>query len=256
MTSSKPNEGQEMAPKKPYEGLSAIGYCRVSTDDKGQTNETQARAIREWAERTGATLVEIYYDEMTGTTLARPGLMQAVGRIRCDGISILVAFDSSRLTRNEDIPKIKEMIGEKCTIRYTSSDIDTESLGGRITDAVRQIFDHEENVIRSAKTSLGMVTRRDQMGIHVGRPAKIVFVEELATCKTGLRSNPDETHKTQSLVYPTETILSFADRGISLNHLATKILDITPMSLRRALIRNEKLGEYKKRYEQSRRFSE
>lgn len=242
-----------MTASKPYEGLTAIGYCRVSTDDKGQTNETQARAIREWATRTGATLVEIYYDEMTGITLARPGLMQAVGRIRCDGVSILVAYDSSRLTRNEELPKIREMIGDRCTIRYTSSDIDTESLGGKITDAVRQIFDKEENVIRSAKTSLGMATRRDQMGVHVGRPAKLVFAEELETCKIGLRSHQDDTHKTQSLVYPIETILSFADRKISINHLATKILEITPMALRRALIRVGKLEEYKMRLAQSKR---
>lgn len=238
----------------PYEGLTAIGYCRVSTDDKGQTNETQAKAIRDWAVRTGANLVEIFYDEMTGTTLNRPGLMQAVGRIRCDGISILVSYDSSRLTRNEELPRIREMIGERCTIRYTSSDIDPSSLGGRITDAVKQIFDKEENVIRSAKTSLGMATRRDQMGIHVGRPAKLVFTEELGSCKKGLKSTPDESHKTQSLVYPVETILGFADRGISMNHLAVKILDINPMALRRALMRVGRLEEYKSRYEQSRRF--
>lgn len=242
-----------MTSEKPYDGLQAIGYCRVSTDDKGQTNETQEREIRAWADRTGAEIVQIYYDERTGKTLNRPGLMQAIGHIRCDNIPILVAYDPSRLTRNEELPKIRAMIGDKCTIQFTTSDLDPTSLGGRITESIRQIFDKEENVIRSAKTSLGMVTRRDQMGIHVGRPAKIVFVEELESCKRGLRSSVDDTHKTQSLVYPIDTILGYADRGVSMNYLATKILEVTPMSLRRALERFGKLEEYMTRYALSRR---
>lgn len=241
---------------KIYESMTAVGYCRVSTDDKGQTNETQRRAIMEWSRRTGAEIIEIYEDEMTGTTLSRPGLMQAIGRILCDGVKLFVAYDQSRFTRNEDLPKIKEMIGHNCSIRYVTSDIDPESLGGRVTDAVRQIFDKEENLIRSAKTRGGMATRRDVMNVHVGRPAKVVFLEELEICKKGLSTSVDDRHKTQTLVYPISVILEMADKGRSLNYTATKILNVTAMSLRRALSRPalvDHLGfnplmEYKKRY--------
>lgn len=243
-----------MTSNKPYEGITAVGYCRVSTDDKGQTNETQRIAIKQWAERTGANLVEIYSDEMTGTTLNRPGFMQAVGRIRCDGISILVAYDSSRLTRNEELPKIREMIGDRCTIRYTTSDIDPNTLGGKVTDAVKQIFDKEENLVRSAKTKAGMRTHRDEENIHVGRPAKLVFTEELETCRKGFKSTADDTHRTHSLVYPLDVVMEFADRGVSVNYLATKVLGISTMSLRRALGRVGKLEEYRTRYETYRRF--
>lgn len=223
---------------RPYDGMTAVGYCRVSTDDKGQTNATQETAIREWAQRTGANIIAIYSDEMTGTTLSRPGLMQAIGRILCDNVQIFVAYDQSRFTRNEDLPKIKEMIGHGCSLRYVTSDVDPESLGGRVTDAVKQIFDREENIVRSNKTRLGMATRRDQMGIHIGRPSKIVFSEELESCRKGLNSTQDERHKTQSAVYPIESILTMADQGLSLNYVATKILSVNIMSLRRAMSRS------------------
>ena len=244
-----------------YEGMTAVGYCRVSTDDKGQTNVTQENAIREWSRRTGANVIAIYKDEMTGKTLSRPGLMQAIGRILCDSVQIFVAYDQSRFTRNEDLPKIKEMIGAGCTIRYVTSDVDPDSLGGRVTDAVKQIFDREENIVRSAKTKVGMETRRDVMGIHVGRPAKIVFLEELEICKKGLNSSVDDTHKTQSMVYPIKVVLDMADNGLTLNYVATKVLGVTTMSLRRALSRKplvEHLGfnpleEFKRRSENSRR---
>ena len=37
-----------------YDGMSAILYARVSTDDKGQTTETQVRAGKEWCARSCA----------------------------------------------------------------------------------------------------------------------------------------------------------------------------------------------------------
>lgn len=241
---------------RPYEGMTAVGYCRVSTDDKGQTNETQIRAIEDWAERTGANVVDIYCDEMTGTTLSRPAFMRAVGHILCDGIQILVAYDQSRLTRNEDLPKIREMIGKGCTIRYVTSDHDPESLGGRVTDAVKQIFDHEENIIRSHKTRVGMATRRDHMGVHVGRPASLVFHEELENARKGLMAKQDDRHRTTSRVLSLSAVMSMADDGRPLNYVATKVLECNPMSLRRALKRVGKLNEYNERCRQARRFSE
>lgn len=236
----------------PYEGMTAVGYCRVSTDDKGQTNETQANAIKEWASKTGADLVQIYYDEMTGTTLSRPGLMGAVGRILCDNIRILVAFDQSRLTRNEDLRRIKEMIGSGCSIRYVTSDIDPESIGGRVTDAIKQIFDKEENRIRADKTTLGMATRRDVMGIHVGRPAKLVFLEELDSCKKGLSVQPNDTHVTSTMIQPLSAVMRMADEGKSLNYVATKVLGVKTMTLRRALIRVGMLEEFNERSRKAR----
>lgn len=244
-----------------YEGMTAVGYCRVSTDDKGQTNVIQESAIQDWARRTGANVIAIYKDEMTGTTLSRPGLMQAIGRILCDSVQIFVAYDQSRFTRNEDLPRIKEMIGKGCSIRYVTSDLDPESFAGHITDTIRQVFDKEENIRRSAKTKLALEKRRDVMGIHVGRPAKVVFLEELEICKKGLNTSVDDTHKTQTLVYPIKVILDMADNGLTLNYVATKVLGVTTMSLRRALSRKplvEHLGynpleEFKRRSENARR---
>ena len=58
-------------------GLRAVCalYMRVSTKGHGQTTDTQAIALREYAERRGFTIAEEYRDEgISGTKDSRPAL--------------------------------------------------------------------------------------------------------------------------------------------------------------------------------------
>ena len=65
----------------------AIGYVRVSTDmqaSEGVSLEAQQGAIRQYCELHGLRLLAIHQDVLSGGKSQRPGLADALGRIRRD----------------------------------------------------------------------------------------------------------------------------------------------------------------------------
>jgi DNA invertase Pin-like site-specific DNA recombinase len=52
----------------------AAVYARVSTTDRGQTNDNQLQALRAWGDRLGVEVVGEYVDEASGARGDRPGL--------------------------------------------------------------------------------------------------------------------------------------------------------------------------------------
>lgn len=54
----------------------AVIYARVSTKDKGQTNENQLLELRAFAERLGYTIYKEYCDQESGGTAERPQFQQ------------------------------------------------------------------------------------------------------------------------------------------------------------------------------------
>jgi DNA invertase Pin-like site-specific DNA recombinase len=58
-----------------------IGYCRVSTEEQGDSGlglKSQRSAINAECERRGWELVAVYEDVLSGRTLKRPGVAQAL----------------------------------------------------------------------------------------------------------------------------------------------------------------------------------
>lgn len=220
-------------------GLQAIGYCRISTDDKGQTVETQKRHIESWATQNGVTIKAIYADEgVSGNTFPRPQLSLAIVDAVSSHVPILVCYDQSRLTRNgaEHLPIIKKMLGST-VIRYTSLDIDPDNLGGRLMSAVKSVTDSEERAILRTKTKIGMETRKLQ-GKHVGRPARFLFKEEIATAPTGLYKAG------VTVVMAMPVVMAYADAGLSIRAVAKDYLGINSATLHDALVRADLLNEY------------
>ena len=56
--------------------MNAAIYARVSTMDKGQTNENQLRELRAFAERLGYTIYKDYCDQDSGGSAERPQFQQ------------------------------------------------------------------------------------------------------------------------------------------------------------------------------------
>jgi len=56
--------------------MTAALYARVSTRDKGQTNENQLRELRAFADRLGYTIYEEYCDQESGGNAERPQFQQ------------------------------------------------------------------------------------------------------------------------------------------------------------------------------------
>ncbi|TQS80268.1 MAG: hypothetical protein A3205_05835 [Methanomassiliicoccales archaeon Mx-03] len=217
-------------PVSPYEGMTAVLYARVSTDDKGQTNETQLRLMRQWCERNGVRIIAEFEDEESGTSVYRDEFSKMMLRIMMPpyDVNILLAYDQSRITRDkklEDIMTVLEPSG--CVIRFVSMDLDPESFEGDIINAVIQRVDKRENDVRREKTRQGMETRRNEgeHGIHLGRPARVIFAEDKETAPEG------RYVKGYTIVVSEPQIYGFAEKGYSLNFVATRILEIDPHSL-------------------------
>ena len=235
--------------------MHAIGYCRVSTDpeDKGQTVETQKRQINEWAEKYGVIIDSIFSDEgISGGTWPRPNLSMAILTLVNSTASILVCYDQSRLTRDAPahLPQIKKLLNGK-VIRYVvDGDSDPNNLGVRIISAIKGETDKEERKVLHEKTKAGMKTRKD-MGIHIGRPSKIVITDDITKLPRGKVQAKDGTFTDKAhiprgtRVYTKNQVLGWARQGWSAHKVATELLGVSTSSFIRMMDEAQIYAEYK-----------
>lgn len=214
---------------RPYEGMRAVLYARVSTNDKGQTNETQVRAMKQWCETNGVKIVQIYKDEESGTTLSRDEFSKMIVHILTPpyGVDMLLAYDQSRLTRDKKIEDIMKMVEPSgCIVRFVKMELDPTSFEGDIINAVIERVDKRENDVRRDKTKQGMLTRKSE-GKHVGRPARFMFTEDIESAPEGRYQRPDPENDIKGTITATEQyIYSFAREGKSLYYVARTVLGI------------------------------
>ena len=212
----------------PVDAPRVVIYCRVSTDDTGQTNETQERECRKYCESKGYRILDIYKDEKTGSTIDREGWSKMLNRIVMhEDVDYIVAFDQSRVTRGEDYENIRAKFAMfRCRFRFVKFDVDDQTFAGKVAHSVMMYVNNEENKVRNEKTRLGMQTRKDH-GIHVGRPAKFMFSEDKELVPKGRYQKPDPDNGVRGTITATEDyIYSFAREGRSLYYVAQTILGI------------------------------
>src|SRR5215475_2414208 len=94
---------QVSTPYTPGSLLAAI-YARVSTEDQGKgfSLPSQIAACQALASQSGYTVPDghIFTDELSGATLARPGLQQMRALITQRAIGAVIVYDPDRLSRN------------------------------------------------------------------------------------------------------------------------------------------------------------
>ncbi|WP_159082340.1 recombinase family protein [Paragemmobacter aquarius] len=148
------------------------GYVRVSTEAQGNQGfslDSQAEAIRNYAEKSGLPLVDIFLDVATGagseSIIDRRGLRNALQACR-DFDAVLVVWDWSRLSRHaastselrDLLPASDRIVSLKEGEKFRA---DTEA--ARIAKA-----EHERDEI-SRRTKAGMKRKKDQ-GAVFGNP--------------------------------------------------------------------------------------
>ena len=208
----------------------AVIYCRVSTDDKGQTNENQEFMCRKWCDAHGYEVVDVYRDTITGTTIIRPGLNMMIARIKSErDVDYIVAYDQSRITRGED-PKnnfdaVKDLLaGSRCRFRFVLMDVDDSNIAGKILGDLNTRINAQENKLRSERTKAALMKLKSD-GKHVGRPARFLIAEDI-------EAKPDGVFKAGvTVVMPEKTLYDYARSGYTLNYVAEKILHIPPTCL-------------------------
>jgi DNA invertase Pin-like site-specific DNA recombinase len=82
--------------------MKLVGYCRVSTDDKGQNPERQADLLRAWAARNGHEIAAMVLDEGTSggvSPMERVWVQQAIKKAKEHGAEGILVESVDRWTR-------------------------------------------------------------------------------------------------------------------------------------------------------------
>ncbi len=221
-------------------GVTAVIYARVSTDDKDQRPEVQVDLCTDWCTKNGVNVIGVYTDKVTGTSLERPGFEQMLGKINTAKPGLLVVRDQSRLTRDMKLEEIKGMLAYAGTkiIYVVTPDIDPDSFVGQLSDSINGAINKQFIKDLSSRTSNGMEKSRE-LGIHIGTPARFAIFEDIRRMPKGKVRLEDfvdskgKIHKATKVISENLLFL-YAKQGRSLRYLA-KTEGISHTTLQRYL---------------------
>lgn len=217
------------------ETYKVVLYARVSTDDKGQTTETQIRAMKEYCGRNNFVIADngkaIYEDTQTATNDMRPGFREMKGRISERDIDFVVARNQDRISREPvDYQNFINFAKQyRVRLRFVDNDAKPETTDGVILDSVQAGLAKADNMKRSSTTKAGMQTAKLN-GIHCGR--RIMFCWSDEVMQNSSRIQTEGEHRT--VIQSVETIMDFARQGMSVSKTADTI-GVSRMTLKRAL---------------------
>ena len=154
---------------------------RVSTKGHGQTTDTQALALREYAERRGFQIVGEYRDEgISGSKDSRPALDRLMkdARARKFDVVIVARFDRFARSVSHLLRALEEFSHLGIDFVSLSESIDTSTpMGKMIFTVLGAVAELERNLIKE-RVHMG-ISRARKQGKRLGRP-KRVFDREKA----------------------------------------------------------------------------
>ena len=226
-------------------------YARVSTDDKGQTTETQIRNMRIWCAENGVEILAEYEEEKSAKDMDRPKLDACIGRIARGGVNILLAWSESRLTRDmEDMTAITKLVRSYGTvIRYVSNAVEPENSTGQLLNSINTWQAQEERKKLSLNTKVGMETAKAH-GVHCGRMLALCWSHRVAEMESMIAKGDDCKQPTK--IIPIEVVFDLARQGYTINK-ASGIIGVSRSTLKRALLSEGRFEEYVSISDQARR---
>src|SRR5882762_10507517 len=150
-------------------------YVRVSTRDKGQDTEVQARELREYAERRGWTIVEEFSDYVSGAKEFRPALdemMKAAKRRKFDGV---LCWKLDRIGRSLKhlVNLLAELEAVGVALVSFSDNLDLTTPQGRLMFQIIGAMAEFERSLTVERVRAGLAHARAK-GKKLGRPAVAV----------------------------------------------------------------------------------
>lgn len=148
-------------------------YLRVSQDS--QTTENQFRILREVAERSGWTIVQVFEDAGISGAKGRdqrPGydaLMKTVHRREVD---MVAAFAVDRLGRSlpDLVAFLSDIQARGCDLYLHQQNVDTSTPSGRMLFQMLAVFAEFERAIITSRINAGLARARAK-GVRLGRPS-------------------------------------------------------------------------------------
>lgn len=203
---------------------SVVLYARVSTDDKGQTNETQIRELREYCKRMNFVIADngdaIYQDEQTAKNDKRPAFRELKGRISEGDIDYVVARNQDRISREpQDYQNFLNYCKQfRVRVRYSDNDAKPETPEGVLFDSLQSGLAKADNMKRSTGTKKGMATAKLN-GIHCGRYIAFCFSDEVAQNQNRIQTEGE--HRT--VIVSVDTLFDLARQGYSIPKAAANL---------------------------------
>jgi DNA invertase Pin-like site-specific DNA recombinase len=160
-------------------------YMRISTKGHGQTTDTQAVALREYAERRGLQVIDEYRDEgISGAKDRRPALdrlMTDARKRRFDAV-LVARFDRFARSTKHLVLALEEFSSLGVDFISLNESIDTSSPMGRMVfTVIAAVAELERSIIR--ERVLAGVDRARRQGKRFGRPGVIVDRQKIASMK-------------------------------------------------------------------------
>ena len=159
------------------------GLARVSTKNHGQTTDTQAVALREYAAHRGFEIVEEYRDEgISGSKDSRPALDRLMkdARARHFDVVIVARFDRFARSVSHLLRALDEFNHLGIDFVSLSESIDTSTpMGKMIFTVLRAVPELERNLIKE-RVHMG-ISRARKEGKQLGRPKRIFDREKART---------------------------------------------------------------------------
>lgn len=152
-----------------------LGYCRVSTTeqaDSGAGLDAQRASITAEADRQGWSVKFVTDAGLSGATLARPSLVDALDRLDRGDADALVAAKLDRVSRSvSDFAGLLDRAqrnGWRLVLLDTGVDTSTAS-GELVSNMLASAAQYERRLI-SQRTRDGLAAKRAQ-GVRLGRPS-------------------------------------------------------------------------------------
>src|SRR5262245_23229960 len=148
---------------------------RVSTKGHGQNTDTQALALREYAERRGFEIIGEYRDEgISGSKDLRPALDRLMkdARARKFDVVIVARFDRFARSVSHLLRALEEFSHLGIDFVSLSESIDTSTpMGKMIFTVLGAVAELERNLIKE-RVHMG-ISRARKQGKALGRPKRI-----------------------------------------------------------------------------------
>jgi DNA invertase Pin-like site-specific DNA recombinase len=152
-------------------------YARVSTRDKGQDNENQLIALREFCAKQGWTVAHEYVDRATGKHSDREQFKAMFSAASRRGFDAIITWALDRLSREgvaQTFEHIKTLLGYGVQyVSYTEPHFRTTGPAGELMIAIAAWIAQQERARLSERTRAGLQRAR-RAGRIGGRPRLVV----------------------------------------------------------------------------------
>lgn len=154
--------------------MRVIGYVRVSTEEQatnGVSLAAQEQKLRQYCELFGHQLIGICIDAgHSAKTLDRPGLQEALAKLKTKEAGGLLVLKLDRLTRSvRDLGELVEEYFQKFALISIQEQCDTSSAAGRLVLNMLTSVAQWERETTSERTKAALQYKKSQ-GVQLGAP--------------------------------------------------------------------------------------